>query len=173
MITIISGGQTGADLGALYGAKESGIPTGGTAPPRWISGSSPQKVLLQSFGLVEGEPDVKTYPKRSMKNVDDADGTIAIVWGNGSGTMNTIGYAQRKRWSWGDLKLLGTSYKPILIIQSRDVMSESKRVVGFILSNNIKILNVCGHQEKSFPGIEQFTKSLVKLALSLINRNAE
>jgi hypothetical protein len=76
---IISGGQTGVDQGALYGARECGIKTGGTAPRHWITENGSEKELLESFGLIEGEYDTKVYPKRTMKNVDDSDGTICIL----------------------------------------------------------------------------------------------
>ena len=45
MVTkIISSGQTGADLGGLWGARDAGFPTGGFAPKGYltiIAGESP------------------------------------------------------------------------------------------------------------------------------------
>ena len=48
---IISGGQTGADLGALVGARRVGIETGGTAPKGFRTDRGLQPVLRQ-YGLV-------------------------------------------------------------------------------------------------------------------------
>lgn len=35
-----------------------------------------------------------------MKNVDDSDGTLAIMWGPSVGTSKTIGYAQKEMATW-------------------------------------------------------------------------
>ena len=56
---IISGGQTGADMGALLAARELGIPTGGVAPKGWLTENGPQEELLRNFGLIECEEDVR------------------------------------------------------------------------------------------------------------------
>jgi hypothetical protein len=157
---IISGGQIGADLGALHGAKSVGFPTGGTAPPGWISGGKPQKELLQSFGMVEGAPDPYTYPKRTMKNVDDSDGTVAILWGYSVGTLKTIGYAISKNWRPGDVSR-DSGYRPVLVIKHKEVNKAIIEVVDFIKRNNISILNVAGHRETSQPGIASFTNLVI------------
>jgi hypothetical protein len=157
---IISGGQTGADLGGLEGARECGIRTGGTAPPNWISGGKPQKELLQSFGLVEGEPDSRIYPKRTMKNVDDSDGTVAILWGNSAGTNKTIGYCTFKMWTWANLSC-DVGYRPVLVIKHADLYAAAEQLKYFINLNSIKVLNVAGHRETSYPGIQEFTKQLI------------
>lgn len=161
LIKIISGGQTGADLGALIGAQKIGLKTGGTAPPGWWSGGKNQRELLQRFGLVEGEPDEKIYPKRSMKNVDDADGTVAILLGNSIGTMKTIGYCQNHKWSYPVYEARDY-YKPHLIISNLNISSNAYLLDRFVDYNNIKILNVAGHRESSFPGIQIFTSELIK-----------
>ena len=50
---IISGGQTGADIGGLIGAKRAGIKTGGTAPRGYKTEKGPQIQSLKYLGLVE------------------------------------------------------------------------------------------------------------------------
>ena len=69
---IISGGQTGGDFGGLLAGKELGLLTGGTAPKGYLTDAGPN-LKLKDYGLEEGEYDPKTYPKRTMKNVDAAD----------------------------------------------------------------------------------------------------
>src|SRR5687768_8696791 len=73
---VISGGQTGADQGALSAAKELGIATAGTAPQGWITEQGPQEQLLRAFGLKECEEP--GYPARTRRNVVDADGTLLV-----------------------------------------------------------------------------------------------
>ena len=50
---IISGGQTGADLGGLEGARDAGIETGGWAPAGYRTEIGDQEELLKGFGLKE------------------------------------------------------------------------------------------------------------------------
>src|SRR2546422_5370938 len=73
---IISGGQTGADMGALVSARELRIESGGVAPKGWLTEIGPQEALLRSFGLLECEED--GYPARTRRNVIDSDGTLVI-----------------------------------------------------------------------------------------------
>lgn len=161
---IISGGQTGGDLGGLEGAKSLNIETGGTAPPNFISGNKSEKQLLQSYGLVEGEQDSTTYTKRTMKNVDDSDGTVAILWGTSVGTGKTIGYAQTKKWQYGNNESKSNGYKPVLVIKSKNVDEAAKELRDFVIKNNIQVLNIAGHRETSQPGIQDFTKRVIQKA---------
>src|SRR5437879_2927105 len=73
---LISGGQTGADFGALVAARELGIETGGAAPKGWLTERGPQEALLRRLGLSECEAD--GYPARTRRNVADSDGTLLI-----------------------------------------------------------------------------------------------
>lgn len=156
---IISGGQTGVDLGALYGAIEIGIKTGGAAPRGWLNENGRQEQLMRSFGMYECS--VPGYPARSMKNVDKSDGTIAIMWNVKSpGTAKTIGYAQTKRWVWFTIDST-QFYKPVYVITTHDTMIGIKQLIEFINKYDIKILNVAGHRESSQPGIQEFTKNLI------------
>ena len=77
MVTkIISGGQTGADMAGLVVAKEFGIETGGTAPIGWATEEGSKQELLESYGLVEGPEDDRTYVKRTMINIHTHDHLI-------------------------------------------------------------------------------------------------
>ena len=73
-IRIISGGQTGADQGALLAARALSLPSGGTAPTGWLTETGSEESLLKGFGLIEcPEPG---YDARTRQNVLDADGTV-------------------------------------------------------------------------------------------------
>src|SRR5262245_50643367 len=73
---IISGGQTGADTGALVAARELGIETGGVAPKGWLTEQGSEEALLRSFGLTECEEE--GFPARTRRNVKDSDGTLLV-----------------------------------------------------------------------------------------------
>jgi hypothetical protein len=73
---IISGGQTGADTGALLAARELGLETGGFAPKGWLTENGPQEGLLRTFGLIECE--VRGHPARTRRNIESSDATLLI-----------------------------------------------------------------------------------------------
>ena len=162
---IISGGQTGGDFGGLLAGKELGLLTGGTAPKGYLTDAGPN-LKLKDYGLEEGEYDPKTYPKRTMKNVDAADLTIAFRFGGSAGTDKTIGYANTGVWGPGETKPglhMGTRGKPVLVITEQNVDNAAKLIREAIQKVDPEVVNIAGHREKSFPGIERFVKeSLVK-----------
>lgn len=73
---IISGGQTGADQGALVGAAHVGIPTGGWMPRGFLTELGPCPDLAATYGLREHPSPL--YPPRTRQNVLDANGTIWV-----------------------------------------------------------------------------------------------
>lgn len=93
---IISGGQTGADHGALVGASAVGIKTGGTMPRGFRTEFGPDPVMASRYGLKEHRSP--EYPPRTKQNVRDADGTIWVgphtVYDRGY--MCTIGEVKRR-----------------------------------------------------------------------------
>lgn len=159
---IISGGQTGADLGALFGAREAGFETGGTAPMGWYNEDGKQETLFKSFGMTECM--FHGYPARSMKNVDDSDMTIAIVWDRQSiGTMKTLGYAQTGKWQWAKIPYpdFENQYRLTTILNKSLHHLIIRSIKQYIEQNNIHIINVCGHRESSQPGIQEFAAKLI------------
>ena len=84
---IRSGGQTGADQGALCAGHLLDIPTGGWAPLGWRTDDGPEPGLA-AFGLVEaGSAD---YPTRTHLNVRDSDGTLIFGDIDSPGSKLTI-----------------------------------------------------------------------------------
>ena len=124
---IISGGQVGADFIGLELAKEMGITTGGTAPPGFQTSTGPQEVLLKSYGLKEGEADPVTYRKRTIKNVQDSDGTVLFGKESSPGSKLTKGAATANK-------------KPYLSNPT------AKELSTWIIDNNIKTLNIAGNR---------------------------
>lgn len=81
---VITGGQTGADQGALRAARAAGIATVGWAAKGWLV-EGPYDLLsrkhvdepapwLAEYGLVECPR--KGYPERTKANVRDADALL-------------------------------------------------------------------------------------------------
>jgi hypothetical protein len=73
---IISGGQTGADQGALVAAKQLGISTGGWMPRGFLTEDGPCPDLGPLYNLRE-HPSV-AYPARTRQNVRDSEGTVWV-----------------------------------------------------------------------------------------------
>lgn len=86
---IISGGQTGADLGGLKAAKKLGIKTGGLAPKGYKTeiGNNPE--LFTLYGLVAAPTDDYSY--RTAANVRASHATVIFATNAKSpGTKFTI-----------------------------------------------------------------------------------
>lgn len=138
---IISGGQTGADIGGLKAAKELGIETGGTAPRDYMTedGPSPE---LKEYSLTEWG----TYAVRTRMNVMNSDGTVIFGDITSPGSKVTIRNCYH----------LGKPY-----IHNPGVLAFFKFLTHF----NIETLNVAGNRESSSPGIEEKVKNYLVTSL--------
>jgi hypothetical protein len=149
VLKIISGGQTGADLGALRAARELGIATGGFAPRGWLTEEGPREELLKSFAL--RECDEEGYPARTRRNVEMADGTLLIGSYDKGGTRLTYEIAMELE-------------KPVFHVPlTGETTAEDFR--EWLARFRIDVLNVAGNRESQSPGIEQFTRQFVISAL--------
>jgi putative molybdenum carrier protein len=86
---IISGGQTGADQGALDAAIKLGIPHGGWIPKGRITENGP---LPDRYDLIE--MPTASYPERTEKNIRESDGTLILSHGRLTG-----GSEYTKKWA--------------------------------------------------------------------------
>ena len=168
ILKLISGGQTGADVGGLEAARLLGIPTGGTAPKGYKSAGPPSHgaKLRDVYKLAEDAS--ADYVPRTMKNVDDAAATIAFLLKNSPGTGKTIGYAQTGRWQHGNptAGLHVGGHRPVLVLDKADSESAAKAIEDMLTKLNPQTLNVAGHREGSMPGLEQAVKRALMRALS-------
>jgi len=138
---IISGGQTGADRGALEGAKTSGLSTGGTAPLGYQTENGPDPVLA-AFGLEESQS--KDYAIRTEQNVIDADATVIFAEDlESNGTKLTIELAKKHN-------------KSIVINPTIEKLKE--------FAKDKKILNIAGNRESVSPGIQAKVAKIIKTA---------
>lgn len=154
MFKIVSGGQNGVDLLALEVANSLGIITGGLAPQNYMTSTGSNLDLRDKYGLTE---DVKaislsaSYVLRSIKNVDNTDGTLAFQIVKSVGTSKTVGYCLHKKWMFpktDNMDRPHAGHKPVLVI--KDLENEDdlfRKIIDFINTNNILSLNVAGNRD--------------------------
>jgi len=137
---IISGGQTGADLGALVGARRVGLDTGGTAPKGYRTDAGPQPTVLRGFGLTEHR--LTAYPPRTACNVRDSDATVLFGDTTSPGCTLTI-------------ELCVKQGKPYLENPSAH---ELRR---WTLVNQFGVLNVAGNRERTNHGLAKRVAAII------------
>jgi len=142
MLTIISGGQTGADRTALEIARELGLPTGGTAPAGWQTDEGPDPTLAD-FGL---RTCAFGYRVRTRMNVNAADGTVWFGATNSPGARAT-------------LRACADYGKPHLV--NPDVGC----LVATLLAWRPAILNIAGNRRRTNPAIVQQVREVLAPAL--------
>lgn len=145
---IISGGQTGADRGALDAAIELGIEHGGHCPAgrRAEDGRIPER-----FRLIETES--ADYAVRTEKNVLGADGTLLVTRGTPTGgSALTAALARRHD-------------RPLLHVDLASGCDAVVIVREWIAAHGVGCLNVAGPRESSCPGIAQEVRALLVGAL--------
>jgi hypothetical protein len=147
---IISGGQTGADQGALQAARELGIPTGGTAPRGWLTEEGPRKTLLQTFGLRECRE--RGYPPRTKANVLNSDGTLIVGSYRSGGSALTA-------------KIANDHGKPMFHVDPQKALAQIEDFLYWLDRYHIRTLNVAGNRESETPGLQQFTRQFLISAL--------
>jgi len=147
---IISGGQTGADMGALLAARELGIPTGGVAPKGWLTENGPQEELLRNFGLIECEED--GFPARTRRNVRGATGTLLVGEHRTGGSRLTRECAAQLE-------------KPLFLLSFPSGLSRMREFQDWLRRYQVQVLNVAGNRESQSPGIAKFTHDFLLRAL--------
>ena len=146
---IISGGQTGADQGGLYAARELGVPTGGTAPQHWWTEAVAEEAILRGFGLVEcAEPG---YDARTKRNVVDADATVIFGAYSTGGSALTAKIAEEER-----MPLFHVAFPQTESEEGLEAVSVRFR--EWLDRFQIGVLNVAGNRESVNPGIQEFTR---------------
>jgi len=153
LIQVISGGQTGADQGALIAARACGLRTGGWMPRGFRTVDGPRPDLAADFGLQEHSSP--NYAPRTRRNVQDADATVRLAreW-NTSGERAT-------------LRFLRHYSKPFLNV-SIDSPLLPGEVAQWLLDNRVRVLNVAGNREQNAPGIESFVAAYLRDVFRLV-----
>lgn len=151
-ILIISGGQTGADIGCIRAAKCLGIPTGGYMPKGFKTELGPKPNWARDYGFEE-HWDVR-YPERTKSNVDMGHATLII-------SVNGV----PEKGSSLTKSLCEYSGKPYLFLMigstSDDVKLYAPVVRKWLDETRPVILNCAGNRESISPGMEDFSKALI------------
>jgi hypothetical protein len=154
-LKIISGGQTGADLGGLRAAKKFGLETGGHAPKGWLTEIGPAPWLAEAFGLTEclnpqydrpprmplWEWEAACYRERTKANAAEADLTLWFSHGG----AETPGYRATYKHACSFLWII--RYDP------RRTTSTPRGLIdayGYLLTG---VVNIAGNRESKAPGI--------------------
>ncbi len=144
---IISGGQTGADQGALDAAIKYGLPHGGWIPKgrKTEAGPLPDKYKLN-------EMPSSSYPKRTEQNVIDSDGTVIITHGELTGGSKLTD------------KLAEKHYLPCLHIDINKTPAfiAASVINAWIEIHKIEILNVAGSRASKDPEIYEDTRYIIQ-----------
>ncbi len=151
---IVSGGQTGADQGALAACVQRKFPYGGWVPKgrRTEKGKVPAKYRMRQHWS-------RHYPPRTEKNVVDSDGTVIFAFGKpDGGSLLTIDFAKKHNKPW------------LAVDLERSVDEAVAKVVRWIRRRlpDGAVLNVAGSRRSKAPGIHMAVK---KVMVGVIDRN--
>lgn len=148
---IISGGQTGGDMGGLLAAKDLGIPSGGCAPKGFKTERGNNPSLKTEFGLREHfSPE---YPPRTAVNVETADCTI--IFSNdphSKGSRLTAKLCESKKREY------------LFLNPDEDCVAQIRSFIKSVhVSKKRKIvLNIAGNRESKSPGMEEKVRQILK-----------
>ncbi len=162
---IISGGQTGADLGGLRGAQAFGIRTGGWMPLGWITENGPKPEYERLFGMKEHP--VADYPPRTRANIDESHGTLIISqnW-DSRGTVQTVNLCQH---------LSRPSFR-VTVHSSSQLYFEPRQdpadCAGWIFKFGIRVLNIAGNRESKARGITDWSYEYTRLVIAALHQHA-
>lgn len=151
MLTIISGGQTGVDRGALDAALAVGAACGGWCPAgrKAEDGPLPGRYPLRELGSPR-------YGDRTLRNVQDADGTLIIYFDYLSGgTERTLRNCLDEK-------------KPYRLIDAVAVDAEhgAEMAQRFVTRFGIDTLNVAGPRASGEPRAYEYTFALISHLLA-------
>jgi hypothetical protein len=134
---VVSGFQTGADIGAIIIAHKYNLETGGWIPKGFMTQGGPRPEYAKVGAKEHSSPK---YPPRTYANVKDSDATLRFATDfNSSGELCT-------------LKAINQYHKPHMDVDINKPRPVSE-VVDWITRYNVVILNVAGNSEHTSPGI--------------------
>jgi hypothetical protein len=135
---VISGGQTGADQAGWRAAQACGLETGGWMPKGFLTETGPRPEFTELYGAVEMA--TADYPARTRANVEASDGTLWL------GSIESRDFR-----STHDAALTRSRTCPFLIAYQG--VTKPSAVAAWILSKQVRVLNVAGNRESVNPGI--------------------
>jgi hypothetical protein len=142
---IISGGQTGADMGGLLAARDLGIRTGGWAPKGWITELGPNPTFRE-FGLVQHSSP--NYPPRTKMNCQDSDVTVLFGDLTSPGSKLVIGICKENS-------------IPLLKNPDAEELREFCRML------EAEVVNIGGNRASKDRDIEERVRAIVREAFQM------
>lgn len=157
---IISGGQSGADIGGWIAAKECGVKTSGWMPKGFRTEDGPKPEYEKRYDARETRSE--SYYPRTDQNIKESDGTLIVAnLFNSPGTKITKQYCERHG-------------KPYFLLPYLSKIEPTNQLIKWIKDRKIRVLNVAGNRESVCPGICNYTVLiLVKVLNQLKNENQE
>lgn len=155
-LKIVSGGQTGVDLGALKAAKNAGIPTGGCLPKGCKTEDGTDPSLKIKFNMYESTKS--DYKDRTEENVRKTDATVIITGVKSRGSDLTKSLCERfsKDYLLVDIKEKDPHEKIFNFV--KEISNKKSRKV---------IINVAGNRESKCVGIESKTIEILEKCFSM------
>lgn len=152
--SIRSGGQTGADRGALDAARAAGVPICGWCPKGGLAEDRPTAPGILADYPELTETSSAGYVDRTAANVRDSHATLVVAPAGlepKSGTEMTVRFAL----SYG---------RPVLVVQGEDDLPQVRTWLAGL--GRGLTLNVAGPRESKLPGTYEATRRVVARLLA-------
>ncbi len=159
-ITIVSGGQTGADRAALDFALAHGLAHGGWCPRGRLAEDGP---LDERYAL--RETPTARYAQRTEWNVRDSDATVVFTIGPRpkGGTALTVDLATRLGRPWLHLAREGDGSSAG---DAPTIAEHAARLVEFLRAHDVQCLNVAGPRASQEPEVAGFVRRVLDAVLN-------
>lgn len=146
LVSIVSGGQTGVDRGALDAALQAGFPCGGWCPAGRLAedGRIPDRYPLR-------ETRGSDYPIRTRKNVEQSDATLILAPGVLTGGTRLT------------RDLCRQAGRPCLVMDAarRAAVEAVEPVVEFVVRHRVRVLNVAGPRASGWPAAADYSRTVL------------
>jgi hypothetical protein len=153
VFSIVSGGQTGVDRGALDAALQAGVPCGGWCPADCMAEDG---VIAACYGLLPLPQG--GYAERTRRNVVDSDATLILYFGEiEGGTALTADCCEKQG-------------RPLLLINAQATKPEqaAEGARDFVVGNAVQRLNVAGPRASKEPAAHAYAIAAVSRMLQLL-----
>lgn len=150
---IVTGGQTGADLGALFAASASEIETGGYAPHNYRTEDGPAEWLVD-FGLLEGG----IYRDQYGFNIADDISDGSIIFGKLTGGCSIM------------REIIKMQHKKVLYIAGPPFVFRPDECATWMRSNQARKVHIGGNKESKTPGMQEAVQQFMLEVFELVKK---